>query len=117
MTGDTSASQTLDRLQQQVLSGQSRIAAVCSRIESLVRALCKDELTRPFITELPKLLAIVLGDERQAGWIEMVADEESATALWNLLRPSGTLFAAASSYSNADLVTPFELSRTQLPVR
>lgn len=106
---------TLDRLQQQVQSGSCRIATACSRLENVVQNLCRDEMTRPFLTVLPRILSMLFGDEHNAGWIETANDEESMHYLWSLLKPSGTIFSAALTHSGQD-IAPFELPASQLPV-
>ncbi|PJF19364.1 putative sphingomyelin phosphodiesterase [Paramicrosporidium saccamoebae] len=107
---------TLDRLQQQVQAGSCRVAAACTRLENVIQTLCKDEMTRPFLTVLPRILSLLFGDEHNAGWIETTTDEDSIHALWTLLKPAGNLFMAASAHSGLDCVTPFELAASQLPV-
>lgn len=109
---------TLERLEQQVDGGSYSVAAACSRIEEVVQNMCKDEMTRPFIGALPKLLSILLGDRvvGTVGWIERVVDDSSAHALWKLLQPTGTIFTAALSYSNGEGFPPFEIPTNDLPV-
>lgn len=87
---------TIEQLQQKVSSGSLSITAACNKVEELVQNWCKDELTRPFLGALPRLLSLLLGDERQAGWLEKAWEERTMEALWNLLRPEGVLFRAAS---------------------
>lgn len=106
---------TLERLQSQVRNNQVKIFAACARVQDLIKTLCRDEMTRPLLTVLPKLLDIILGDEHEAGWIESATDEESHKALLNLLKPSGELFAGVQSLSIENL-TPFELPILTLPV-
>jgi hypothetical protein len=106
----------IERLQQQVQAGTCRISTACSRLENTIQTLCKDEMTRPFLTVLPRILSVLFGDERDAGWLESAPDEDSIHALWQLLKPSGTLFGAALAHSGLDCVSPFEFPAAQLPV-
>ena len=92
----------LERLQQQVQAGSCRIATACSRLEATIQTLCRDEMTRPFLAVLPRILSLVFGDEAHAGWLECATD--------------GVLFGATLTHSGLDCVSPFEFPASQLPV-
>lgn len=115
-TAPTNIFLTLDRLEQQVESGQCRVAIACSRLDNLINSLCHDEVTRPFLTFLERILTLVLGNEEKAGWVEWASDEESSQALWELLKPSGSLFSAALSHSSFEASNIFEVSPSNFPV-
>lgn len=111
-----SVESTLDRLQEQVEAGTCRIAAACSRLENLIQSLCKDDMTRPFLSVMGRVLNLLFGDEVRAGWMETAVDSESLTALYRLLEPRGAIFSAACHYSSTEGGSHFELPTSVLPV-
>lgn len=109
-TGLVSVEGTLDRLQEQVEGGTCRIASACSRLENLIQSLCKDDMTRPFLSVMGRILNLLFGDDVRAGWIETAVDNDSLSALYHLLEPHGAVFSAAWHYSITEGVSHYELS-------
>ncbi len=113
---------SLERLQQQVHSGQVGMAAACLRVENTVQTICRDDSTRPFLSLLPRLTAYFFGvsntdgDQPQVGWVELASDSASVDALYTLLHPNGILFQSCLAYSCCDDIAPFDLATCQLPV-
>lgn len=111
--------QALDRLQQQVLSNQIRIAAACSRLEHILTSLgitttekgsplptIDADSRRCFLTLLPRILATLLGDDgthihgssKIVGWIEINSlDYEGLISIGRVLSPDGPIFLALLS--------------------
>lgn len=107
---------TLERLEEQVEGGSCEIVTACSRLDNYIQSLCKDEMTRPLLPALPKILLMLLGDEQKTGWIELAHDDASINAIWDLLKPAGIIFSAILIYTSIEVLQPYELPISHLTV-
>lgn len=110
--------QALDKLQQQVLSNQIKIAPACARLEHILTSLGITITTKAslptidadsrkcFLTLLPRILATILGDDgthihgslKIIGWIEINSlDYDGILSIGRLLNPEGPIFSALLS--------------------